>query len=217
MEVIFLIHVARQNQRSWVAKCLANSKISAGYSLREEAIEDLRRQLILFLKTEGKRYLSGLKGNSEIINCPEGYVELPIDLWKCKINKQLCPIQSQVFTKDKEKFLAGCHAQKEKKEEIYNAVGNLKYDGFHHILGRYLCPLCSGKEYHRYHYPWELTSLGEFFDLLDTEFRKKFLKINIDLAAYSGSLCPEHLKEVVSKIDADMEKELEFLELDFYK
>lgn len=212
MKVKFLIHVASQNQRSWIAECPAVPRTSAPYSLRQEAIEDLQGQLVLFLETEGKKYLSGLKGNSEIVICPEGFVELPIDLWKCKINKQLCPTQSQVYITDKAKFLLGCRASKERKESIFNTIQNLEYWG-HHILGRYLCRLCSGKEYFRYHYPWELTRLGEFFDLFNTQFRKKFLKADIALAAYSSPLCPRHLKEVISKIDLDLAKSLEILEL----
>lgn len=216
MRVKFLIHVASQNQRSWIAKCPAVPRTSILYSLRQEAIEDLRGQLVLFLEIEGKKYLSSLKGNSEIVNCPEGFVDLPIDLWKCQINRQLCPTQSQVYITDKEKFLIGCNAPKERKEAIFNTSQNPEYWG-HHILGRYLCPLCSGekelKEYFRYHYPWELTPIDEFFDLFDTEFRKTFLKAGIALAAYSSSLCPRHLKEVISKIDWDLGENLEILEL----
>lgn len=216
MKVRFLIHIGRKDQQ-WIAKCPSISKTSAPCCSRGEAIGDLRKQLSIFIEIDVKKYISHWKGSGDTINCPEGFIELPIDLWKCKINKQLCPIQSQVYITDKEKFLVGCHAQKEKKEEIFNTIGNLKYGGFHHIPGRYLCRLCSGKEYRRYHYPWELTSLDAFFDLLDTEFKVRFLKANIDLAVYSGSLCPSHLKEVVSKIDPDIEKDLEFLELDFYR
>jgi len=217
MKVKFLIHVARDNKQLWIARCLAISKVSGAYCLREEATEDLRKQLILFNETQAKKYLSGWKGTTETINCPEGFVTLPVDFWKCKINRELCSIQCQVYIKDKEKFLAGCRVPKEKKEEIFNTVKNLKYEGFHHILGRYLCSLCSGKEYERYHYPWELTSLDKFFDLGCTEFRKTFLRANIGLAAYGSALCSRHIKEVVSKIDLNLEKEVEILGLNIFR
>jgi hypothetical protein len=109
-------------------------------------MEDLQEQLDLFLQTEGKKYLSGCKGNSEIVHCPDGFLELPIDFWRCKINKELCPIQSLVYIDNKENVWAGCHTSKEKQDQIFNTIKARKYDGFHHILGRRLCPLCPPEE-----------------------------------------------------------------------
>ena len=217
MKAKFLIYIVRQNHQRWFARCPATSKVSSAQHLREEAIGDLRKQLAQFLQSEGKNYLSAWKGKGEIINCPEGFIELPIDLWKCKLSGETCPIQAQIFITNKAKFLSGCLALEKRKEAIFETIGNSKYDGFHHLLGRYKCPLCKGKEVRRYYYPWELTSLNEFFDLFNTEVRIRFLKAHIDLAAYGCSLCPSHLKEVVSKIDLDMEKQLEIMELDFFR
>ncbi len=217
MKVKFLIHIARGNRQLWIAKCSAISKVSAPHSLRDGAIEDLRKQLSQFLQSEGKYYLSTWKGTAEIVNCPEGFIELPIDLWKCKLSRKTCSIQAQVFITNKDTFLSECLAPEKRKIAMFETIKSCEYDGFHHMPGRYKCPLCKGKEGRRYHYPWELTSLSEFFDLLNTEFRKKFLKTGIELATYGSTLCPEHLKEVVSKIDLDMEKQLEILELDFFR
>jgi hypothetical protein len=45
----------------------------------------------------------------------------------------------------------------------------------------------------------------------------RFLKADIDLVAYSSPLCPTHLKEVISKIDLPLEKELEIIELPLFR
>lgn len=217
MRVKFLIQIAPDNQQLWIARCPAISKESAPYSLREEGIENLRKQLTLFLEIEGKKYLSTWEGSDEIVSCPEGFIELPIDLWKCKLSETLCPTQAQVFITNKPKFLSVCLAPEARKESIFETIKSGDYDGFHHVPGRYKCPLCRGKESMRYFYPWELTSLAKFFDLDSAEFRKTFLEANVGLAAYGSGLCAKHIKEVMSKIDLNLGKELEILELKFFR
>ena len=216
MKVKFLIHIAKQNDQLWVAKCPALSKASILCQNREDALKDMRNQLAQYLQPEGQSYLSAWKGTSEIISCPEGYVELPIDIWKCKLNRKTCPIQGRVFITDKAKFLYGCHAPRERKEAIFTAIEDSRYNGFHHMPGRYLCPLCRGKQY-RYHYPWELTLLIGFFDIYDRDFRIRLIREGINLAATTSALCPKCFITVVSKMDPNLEKGLEILELDFFR
>lgn len=212
MKVEFLIQIAPDSRQLWVARCPTISKESAPNPLREETIETLRKQLISFLEIGGKKYLSSWKGSDEIVNCPEGRIELQIDLWKCKLSKTLCPTQAQVFITNKPKFLSVCLAPEVEKESIFETIKSGDYEGFHHKPGRYKCPLCM-----RYFYPWELTSLDKFFDLDSTEFRRTFLKTEIDLAAYNSGLCPGDMKEVLSRIDLGLDKELEILELNFFR
>ena len=217
MKTKFLIHIDRQNPQSFIAKCPATSIVSTICHSRENAIKDIKCQLDQFLQVEGKNYLSTWKGNSEIINCPEGFIELPIDIWKCKLNKKICPLQAKIFIKDKAEFIAGCLVPEERKKAIFETIEDSKYDGFHHVPGRYKCPLCVGKIYRKYHYPWELTPLSEFFDVRSTEFRIAYMKKNIDLAGYFPSLCPSCFKHVVLKIDLTLDNEFEILEQNFFR
>ena len=212
MKVKFLIQITTDARQLWIARCPAISEESDPNPLREEAIEALRKKLISFLEIEGKEYLSSCKGSDEIVNCPEGYVELPIDLWKCKLSKTLCPTQAQVFITNKPKFLSACLAPEIRKELIFKTIESGDYGGFHHKPGRYKCPMCMG-----YFYPWELIPLDKFFDPDSTEFRRTFLKTEIDLAAFNSGLCPGDMKEVVSRIDSGLDRELQILELNFFR
>lgn len=216
MKVKFLIYIVRQSQQSWIARCPATSKVSNACHSRRDVIKDIRNKLAQFLQIEGKKYLSSWKGTPEIINCPEGFIELPIDLWKCKLNKKICPLQAKIFIKDKVEFMVGCLAPGGRKKAIFETIKDSRYEGFHHMPGRYKCPLCVGREYSKYHYPWELTPLSEFFDVHSTEFRIAYIKKGIDLAGYAHSLCPDCFRTVVSKIDLNLENEFDTQELDFF-
>ncbi|MCP8317301.1 MAG: hypothetical protein H3Z51_10665 [archaeon] len=220
MKVKFLIHIVRQNDQSWVAKCPAISKVSAACLSREEALKDIENQLIQYLQTEGQSYLSAFKGTGDVINCPEGYIELPIDVWKCKLDDKTCSLQAQVLITEEAKFLSECRAPEGRKQAIFRAIKDGKYNGFHHIPGRYLCPLCKGKIHRRYHYPWELTLLSKFFNVTEIEqwliLRKRLVKKNIDIEAGYIALCPKCFKNVVSKIDPKAGEQLEILELNFF-
>lgn len=220
MKVKFLIHIVRQNNQSWVAKCPAISKVSAACLSREEALKDLENQLVRYLQTDCQSYLSAFKGTGDVINCPEGYIDLPIDVWKCKLDDKICPLQAQVLITEKAKFLSECHAPEGRKQAIFKAIKDHKYDGFHHIPGRYLCPLCKGKIHRRYYYPWELTIPSKFFNVTEIEqrltLRRRLIERNIDIDAGYIALCPKCFKSVVSEIDPKVKELLEILELNFF-
>jgi hypothetical protein len=91
------------------------------------------------------------------------------------------------------------------------------YDGFHHIVGRGKCVLCKGKEYFKYHYPWELNYLSDYMDIFDRDLRIKFLKSGINQAAYSCSLCPDCFIGVVSELKTETASAFERLDLDFFR
>jgi len=204
----------------WIAKCPGLSVTSKASQSRHRAFEDIRVRLVQYLQNEGRSYISLCKGTSEIINCPEGYIELPVDVWRCKLSKKVCSIQAQVLTTNKQEFMSGCHAPKQRKEAILKAVKDGKYDGFHHIPGRYLCPSCKGKIYRRYYYPWELTLVSKFLGVSGAEqwllLEKNLIEKNMDPEVGYLALCPKCFKKVVSKVDPKFDNELEILEVDFF-
>lgn len=83
-----------------IATCQARSE--------DEFVADLRATLEDYLATEAKDYLTEMSyaGDRDVPNCPAGFIKRPVDLWGCKIKRQTCPIQAQVFIAEPDKFLA---------------------------------------------------------------------------------------------------------------
>jgi hypothetical protein len=46
-----------------------------------------------YLNTYGIRYIGNVGKSSEGVCCPEGFLDLPLDIWKCKLDKQTCKLQ----------------------------------------------------------------------------------------------------------------------------
>jgi len=134
----------------------------------DEGVEAMQFVLEQLMKYKGSKWINKWKGFSGCVNCPEAYIELPSDIWKCKITGDSCSIQAQISIKDKAGFLARCCASQDRKENIYRIIQEKKYSGFHHIPGRFLCVQCEvdkGKQINKkYHYPWELVSISDCLD-----------------------------------------------------
>ncbi len=165
----FLVQKAYQDEE-YIFNCSMLLGIVSAKT-ESEATELLEKELNIFLNTEAKQYVKSFMSsesvNKEIITCPEGRVILPVDVWHCKFDGKACPIQASIQLNDNKNFMLHCRA--ENKEEIFNTVEKKKYQGFHHVPGRYLCPSCdkllkNSKENFKYHYPWELYPLWKMID-----------------------------------------------------
>lgn len=188
-----------------------------------EAIERLRAKVENFIAGEGKAWIEQWKhaGDSRTPNCPEGAVRLPIDLWVCKLKDEVCPIQAQVFLDDPETFFRHCLATRDRAQEIFDTVAGRKYDGFHHIPGRYLCVACQHDgiaEAFQYHYPWELTSVEAYYPF---EIKRDLPRLHKQLkskgwgtAEISNALCAAHSKQLAEKLDPTIAAELKVLEFE---
>ena len=166
------------------------------------------------MKTKGMDWIEKWKGSPGSVNCPEAYIELPSDIWKCKVTRERCGIQAQFPIDDKKKFLSWCKASEECKENIFQTIISGKYTGFHHIPSRYLCIQCRSdkwkKRYEHYHYPWELASVSDCVDF-SGEFKPEKSEIDDILDRYSvdlpkdiwlENLPPERTPRIVEAIKA---------------
>lgn len=115
----------------------------------------------------------GWPGAPGIIVCPEGDLDLPIDVWRCKITNRRCPIQAQVWINDHARFRNGCEAPTATKDGVIAAVES-GYRGEHHLPGRYLCPLCPSRysDRRRYCFPFELYRFPDLLGITNDEDRR---------------------------------------------
>ncbi|MCP3865392.1 MAG: hypothetical protein GY695_20050 [Aestuariibacter sp.] len=217
MKTRFLINIYKDEKDKWIARNVSTD-IQVISNSKNKALEKIRLKFKQYLSTEAKSYLSEWKGNNEIVNCPFGKLLLPIDIWKCVFSGESCPTQAQVFLSQPEEFKNKCNADENKKDQILDLIIENRYDGFHHIPGRVKCVLCRRrKESFKHHYPWEINSLDQYIDLLNDDFRVKFLKSGLDLSAYAFGLCPVCFIDVINKLEHGMDGEFEYLTLDVYR
>jgi len=138
------------------------------------------------------------------INCPEGMIKLPIDLWYCKIVDEACPLQSSIDTEDWPKFHSHCLAPKKRQDEIQLAITSGKYSGFHHMPGRYLCPTCrSSRKGHwerAYHYPWDLRPLLAFVPFDEETLRLEIIRRGIPSSSQFSHLCRNCIDDILGKL-----------------
>jgi hypothetical protein len=216
MKSKFLVNINRDKQDKWIASC-ATVEIQVMSNTKEGSLTEIKNKLKDFLTCKAHSYLKRWKGDFNIINCPEGKILLPVDIWKCKLNDETCPTQAQVFLDNEDEFRKKCTADERKKEQILNLIKENVYDGFHHLPGRLKCVLCRGKESLKYHYPWEINYLHQYIEIFDTGLRLKFLRSGIALEAYSCGLCPTCFVDVISILNLTIIGTFEVIYLDFYR
>lgn len=113
-----------------------------------------------------------------------------------------------VEKKNKGYFIENCRIT-DQKEGIWKAIETKKYEGFHHIIGRYLCPYCEHKNENEnkinfnYHYPWEFFKLYKEFTI-DKDFKIKMIKNKIPLFISHCALCPNCTIEINNLLDLNI-------------
>lgn len=76
----------------WSTKhCGQNLKIII--QSRNKAIAKIQELISVFIEGFGRRYIDSGMSKKGRLNCPQGYIELPIDTWHCKNTKTPCPLQ----------------------------------------------------------------------------------------------------------------------------
>jgi len=177
--------------------CGENLKIIA--QSRIEAISKICGLISVFIEEFGRRYIES-RAFTNKLNCPQGYIHLPIDTWHCKNNKTPCPLQGQLDISDPEEFFNYCLLSEEIKNGIWNAIIIGKYKGFHHMPDRYRCGLCDKPRiYYNYYYPWELTLLSDHCDIVsiwnDIKRVKELILNGFPSKAKFTALCCECFKK----------------------
>ena len=183
-----------------------------------------KEKLDHLLKTTGREYVNKFKGgnsNNGIVNCPEGFVLLPLDAWHCKYDKAICALQASIDLSHKDIFEKYC--RNENKEGIYRAVQQQAYTGFHHVPGRYLCPSCDcllreSKQNFKYHYPWELYPLWECINFEDQTVICSMNRLGISSSVGHSKVCASCFLKLMRQIlpnSPDID-DLFVLEMDFF-
>jgi hypothetical protein len=220
--VLARVHI---HEGGWIASAYRAEDVFCSVSAPSEmvAMAELGVAVEGLIAVEGRPWLEQWKhgGDVRVPNCPEGAVKLPIDLWTCKLEKKTCPIQAQIFLDDPDRFFRHCLAPRDRMQEIFDTVAAGKYDGFHHIPGRYLCVACQhdGRAAaFQYHYPWELTSVEAYcqFELMRDwpRLRRQLLSKGWSMSEVSNALCAAHCRELAEKLDPAVAAELRVLEFE---
>ncbi len=201
----------------------ADPRLAVVDTNKQEAIARLAEYFNNHLdKTLGK-WISYWKnmGSENICNCPQGYIELPIDLWKCKYNKSTCILQAQVDMSNKDRFFRGCTATKEQKEGIYSAIKDGKYDGFHHVAGRNLCVMCEATKntnvYYRYHYEIEMQFVKDLISEKEEVFVRDISKSRFPDTVKYCAVCTDCALEVLANLYPNDLLNFQKIEIDYYE
>jgi len=227
MKTRVLARTIHENDK-WVAQAYQQEGVfcSASGITEAQALEHLKNEVGEILATSGQAWLKRWRGAAGTPNCPEGTVELLIDVWVCKLKNETCPIQAQVSLEEPNIFFQHCLAESDRKQQIFDAVTKQKYRGFHHLPGRYLCVGCEneGKAINfRYHYPWELTQLSAYYPFsVECDWPQIRLKLicsgpsgkSSSLSAISTALCAKHCKSLAEQLEPSLAAQLRTLEFD---
>lgn len=185
----------------------------------ESCLELLNESAGDFLKTQGQKYVNKFKGDVGKVNCPDGFVRLPVDTWCCKYDKRPCSLQASIDPSDKKSFLSNCRA--DQKEGIFSAIEQQAYAGFHHVPGRYLCPYCDhslkdSQQNYKYHYPWELYPLWECVKFDDLSVTKKMHRQSIPLSIKHSKICAPCFLKLLRRLSLSLADDFFVLEVDFF-
>lgn len=173
-------------------------------------------------KTLGKwiEYIKSM-GSEDECNCPQGHIELPIDLWKCKLDNSTCSLQAKVNFSNKEEFYNGCTANEVQKDGIFSAITEGKYDGFHHVAGRYLCVSCEAnpkiKTNFQYHYEIELHHLQNLLTVPDEEIKEKLRWSKYPSSSTFCAICTDCALDVIHQLFPSEIERFRKLEINYYE
>ncbi len=221
MKTNFLVQKGRQGKKVFL-NCIMLSEVVVA-ATEESCMELLKEKINDFLDSYGKDWVNKFKGegtNSTKINCPFGFILLPVDTWHCKMGKkEICPLQASIDISDKENFLSKCRA--DKKEEIFTTLEQKGYNGSHHVPGRYLCPYCEhilkdSQQNFKYHYPWELYPLWECVNFDDRSIVREMFRKKIPLGIKSSKVCASCFLKLMSIFSLDYANDFFMLKVDFF-
>ncbi len=215
----------RQEGVEWLASAYRSESAFCSVRALSEpaAVERLRAEVEGIIAVDGRAWLERWKhaGSPRAPNCPEGTIKLPIDLWTCKLVDKMCPIQSQVLLDDRAVFLQHCLAPRERSEQIFDTVTKGKYDGSHHIPGRYLCVWCQRQRKstsRQYHYPWELTCIEAYYPFVFERdwprFHRKLRDVGASRSEVSNALCAAHCTQLAEQLDPALAATLRVIEFE---
>lgn len=160
------------------------------------------------------------QGTEHLCNCPQGYIELPIDLWKCKIDNSICNLQAQVDITDRDTFFSKCAAGEEQKNGIFSAITEGKYDGFHHVPGRNLCVMCEAnpktKGSYQYHYEIEMQFIEEIVGNSEDEIQRIVARSSYPSNIKYCAICTDCALKVINDLFAVNSPELRKIEIDYH-
>jgi hypothetical protein len=219
MKVKFLIQ-QHAHKGSITASCASLRLITQLHNSDTTAKSEIESLISNFLALTGTDYVKTHFKSDEVVNCPEGFVKLPIDLWCCKLTGAACDLQAQVFLNDRDKFISSCTAPETKKNGIFTAISDGRYKGFHHVVGRYLCPSCQNDSSFDYHYRFELTLITDILgnddqdadpNILRTQIIRQGLPTNVLYCA----LCPDCALKTIQIIAPTIAQSLRIIELEF--
>lgn len=187
---------------------------------KDHAIEVARRFCLETIEIQGCPWVEFWKGREENVNCPEGFVKLPLDMWCCKITGEACSLQASINPEDESGFRRGCHADSDKQDKILKTIRTGKYDGFHHVPGRSLCVACEEKkgkkESFYYHYPWEFAELDVAIGETYEEAIRLLSRSGVSQSYVMCPLCASCCYEEAIRLNPDLDGQLKVLEFDAY-
>ncbi|WP_033535550.1 hypothetical protein [Bordetella trematum] len=185
---------------------------------RHHAVEIAEQFCRDYANDQGRDWVAFWANPDGSVNCPEGAIQLPSDVWVCKLSGNLCELQAAVSTDDESSFFETCHAPPAKKAEIFKTVQSEKYLGFHHIPGRNLCVACEAKggkkESFFYHYPWEFAELDVALHSTYEATLQHLESNGIPPNRVMCPLCASCCRELAFQLDSSLAEDLVVLRLD---
>jgi ferredoxin len=179
---------------------------------REHAIEVAQKFCSDFAHAQGKEWVAFWSSPDGQVNCPEGAIELPSDVWVCKLSGKMCELQAAVSIKNKAEFFGKCHAAPPQKEAIFKLVESGKYRGFHHVPGRNICVACEAKgrkkESFFYHYPWEFAELDAALHWSYEEALHLISAAKIPVNRVMCPLCASCCRELAIQLNPELAHDL---------
>ena len=219
MDAKFVVKIQREGA-GHIAMCPSVGVLSKLGATEDDARENLRIILKNYLETSAKALVTRSFTDGVSVNCPEGAVRLPVDVWVCKLSDDVCRLQARIDKTNASAFHAGCSAPEARQLAIWSTVQAGKYLGFHHVPGRYLCPGCREGEKFKYFYPFELTFLKDFIGpMIESETRRVrtlLLQRDMPLAILSSRVCPSCVLSFTSILWAGAEVDLRVERMEFF-
>jgi hypothetical protein len=186
---------------------------------KDHALAVANRFVLEQLQFSGKDWIQSSSKNENRINCPEGCIKLPEDIWCCKLSDTICDLQANIEFDNTDNFLKKCSANEQKKLQILKAVESGKYDGFHHVPDRLLCVSCadkkSKKESFKYHYPWEFAEIDVSICSSYEETLAEFQNSGIPERYVNSPICSQCCYELAVKIRPELKDSFHVIESNF--
>ena len=107
MKMKIIIYVEKKNSSYLAKTCWPDYFLQNIFLIddtKEGVIDKMKKEIDSFIDNNVRNYINSFAKENKKTTCQNGTIPLPADIWYCKEEKKVCPLQALVDVENKSSF-----------------------------------------------------------------------------------------------------------------